>query len=185
VTVVVAAGNSAFEALFFTPANCVYSLTVSAFVDLNGNDTASGLVTINGIVEYDETFANSFSNWSDYCWDMNNDGFCTEVDSLVVNLMGPGVEIESAFPHYPVTIPGNDYETLTGTSMAAPHVAGTAALYLENHSGATPEDVRSALTTDGECMVGAPGSTYDLQCSPAWPDDPDFAWEPLVDTNGL
>jgi subtilisin family serine protease len=41
---------------------------------------------------------------------------------------------------------------LTGTSMAAPHTTGVAALYLQSNPGATPAQVRDALyakTTKG------------------------------------
>jgi subtilisin family serine protease len=49
--------------------------------------------------------------------------------------------------------------TISGTSMATPHVVGTAALYLTNHRSATPAQVASALTgnaTNG--VVKNPGS---------------------------
>ncbi|HET7875631.1 MAG TPA: S8 family serine peptidase, partial [Methylomirabilota bacterium] len=131
VTVVAAAGNSAFETIYFTPANCALSLTVSGFVDVNGVVGGGGSTTVSGVPEYDDTFAESFSNYSDYCWDLDGDGLCTEADKLVVNLMAPSVDILSTLPTYPVTL--NDpagynralnYDRLTGTSMAAPHVAG-------------------------------------------------------------
>ncbi len=184
VTVVAAAGNSAFEALYFTPANCPDSLTVSAFVDLNGIVGGDGSVTINEILEYDDTFADSFSNYSDYCWDLDGNSQCSDADTLIVSLMAPGVEILSTLPTSSVTL--NDptsankqlnYDTLTGTSMAAPHVAGAAALYCGANPGATPKQVRAELTTGGMCPDGTGGH---ISCPEPWLDDYDSAWEPLL-----
>ncbi|HZJ00524.1 MAG TPA: S8 family serine peptidase [Gemmatimonadaceae bacterium] len=57
-----------------------------------------------------------------------------------VDLWAPGNAIYSAW----VT---DDYSmtTLNGTSMASPHVAGAAALYLQSNPGATPATVASAI----------------------------------------
>jgi subtilisin len=185
VTVVVVAGNSAAEALYFTPANCPNSLTVSAFVDFDGSPGGGGSVTINGVSEYDDTFANSFSNYSDYCWELDGDSQCTDADTFVVSLMAPGVEILSTLPTSPVTVndpTGADkqlnYDTLTGTSMAAPHVAGAAALYRGANPSATPKQVRTALTTRGTCPNGGTGGY--ITCPEPWPDDFDSAWEPFL-----
>jgi subtilisin family serine protease len=58
-----------------------------------------------------------------------------------VDLLAPGVGITSAW------IDAADAEnTISGTSMATPHVAGVAALYLEAHPDATPDEVAAALT---------------------------------------
>ncbi len=64
-----------------------------------------------------------------------------------VDFFAPGVGITSAWYQ-------NDTQTntISGTSMAAPHVAGAAALYLEANPGASPLTVRNALydnTTKG------------------------------------
>ncbi|WP_026925546.1 S8 family peptidase [Glycomyces arizonensis] len=57
-----------------------------------------------------------------------------------VDIMAPGHEITSAW------IDGADAtNTISGTSMATPHVAGVAALYLEAHPEASPAEVAEAL----------------------------------------
>ena len=57
-----------------------------------------------------------------------------------VDFFAPGVSITSAWIGS-----DSDTNTISGTSMAAPHAAGAAALYLENNSGATAQEVRDAL----------------------------------------
>ncbi|KAL7781385.1 subtilisin-like protein [Trichoderma afarasin] len=47
---------------------------------------------------------------------------------LKPDIGAPGFEILS-------TIPGNDYISMSGTSMAAPYIAGIAALYISKHGG--------------------------------------------------
>lgn len=49
-----------------------------------------------------------------------------------VDLVGPGVDVFSSW-HTPITYP---YHTISGTSMATPHVAGIAALYAQADSNA-------------------------------------------------
>ncbi|AXG53706.1 secreted serine protease [Streptomyces lincolnensis] len=60
-----------------------------------------------------------------------------------VDLFAPGVTITSA-SH----ASGTGRATLSGTSMASPHVAGAAALYLADHRKATPAEVGKALVAE-------------------------------------
>ncbi len=57
-----------------------------------------------------------------------------------LDLFAPGTNIVSAY-HTSSTATA----TLSGTSMASPHVAGVAALYLQNNTAATPATVNSAI----------------------------------------
>jgi subtilisin family serine protease/PKD repeat protein len=71
-----------------------------------------------------------------------------------VDIFAPGSNITSAW----YTGDGAT-NTISGTSMAAPHVAGAAALYLGGNPAALPEQVGSVLTNiAGQGKVGSPGT---------------------------
>jgi subtilisin family serine protease len=71
-----------------------------------------------------------------------------------LDLFAPGSSITSAW--YTGTTAKN---TISGTSMATPHVAGAAALHLSANPGATPAAVRSALVSAGTTgLVTSPGT---------------------------
>lgn len=68
--------------------------------------------------------------------DTSNRAGSTPLDYVVA----PGVDIYSTTPY-------DTYDTLTGTSMATPHVAGVAALVLNVNPNLTPGQVEYILTT--------------------------------------
>jgi subtilisin family serine protease len=60
-----------------------------------------------------------------------------------LDLFAPGSSITSAW--YNSNTATN---TISGTSMATPHVAGVAALYLQSNASATPAQVRDAIVNN-------------------------------------
>ncbi|WP_329123047.1 S8 family peptidase [Streptomyces sp. NBC_01465] len=73
-----------------------------------------------------------------------------------VDLYAPGVSITSAW-----NTSDTAKDTISGTSMASPHAAGAAALYLADHSWATPPEVSKALKKNaswGRITGAGPGS---------------------------
>jgi aqualysin 1 len=71
-----------------------------------------------------------------------------------LDLFAPGVSITSAWNSSDTST-----NTISGTSMATPHVTGVAALYLDENPSATPQQVRDAIVGRGTPgVVGNPGS---------------------------
>ncbi|MFD7427920.1 S8 family serine peptidase [Streptomyces sp. NPDC059818] len=80
-------------------------------------------------------------------------------DLLKPDITAPGATILAA-----VAPPGNagrDFDYYSGTSMAAPHIAGLAALYLAEHPTWSPMSIKSAMMTTASPTKKADGKNSD------------------------
>ena len=69
------------------------------------------------------------------------------------DVVAPGVAIDS-------TIPKDGYLGLNGTSMAAPHVAGAAALIKQAHPDWSPDQIKAALMNSAKRLEDRDGKPY-------------------------
>jgi subtilisin len=139
VTYTVAAGNSAANLSGFVPAAYNEVLTVTAVADFNGLPGGGAGATCRSDV--DDTAAD-FSNFT-------TAGSSDEGHTIAA----PGVCILSSWKH-------GGYNTISGTSMASPHVAGTAALCIAGScAGMAPSQVMNRLRNDAAARPASYGFT--------------------------
>ncbi|MEU0370759.1 S8 family serine peptidase [Streptomyces sp. NPDC006283] len=125
-TVVVAAGNSNANAANFNPASCSNVITVAAS-DREGNRA-------------------SYSNYG-----------------TVVDITAPGGEtavssangIWSTLNTGTRSVGSENYVAYQGTSMAAPHIAGLAALMVDSDPALTPAQIESAIKSNARALPGS------------------------------
>ncbi len=147
VTYVVAAGNSATDFKGFVPAAYDQVLSVTAVADFNGLPGGAAGPTCRS--DGDDTFAD-FSNFATLASDQNH------------AIAAPGVCIESTWK-------GGGYKTISGTSMASPHTAGTAALCISTGAcTGTPATIVQKLRGDAAAYNGA-NTAYGFDGDPLRP----------------
>ena len=82
----------------------------------------------------------------------DNLAFFSNYGANTVDLGAPGMNILS-------TIPGNSYDTFSGTSMATPHVSGAAALVMSHFPGATLYGTKALLMRSADVESSLAGSS--------------------------
>ena len=140
VTYVVAAGNDGWDFDYAPapdfPAAYPEVLTVSAMSDSDGQPGAAGGAPTCATGQADDRYA-SFSN------------FAATSAGAAHTVAGPGVCVKSTWP-------GGGYSTISGTSMATPHLAGAVALCLGEGgqsgpcAGLTPAEIIARVRADAE-----------------------------------
>ncbi|QWI51680.1 S8 family serine peptidase [Bacillus mycoides] len=112
-----------------------------------------------------ETLSNTKTE-GDHLADFSSRGPVNGNYDIKPDVVAPGVSVFSTAPEY-INDPqdginyGNAYVRLSGTSMASPHVAGTAALILQEHPEYTPFDVKAALMNTSDDLNGK-NSVYEV-----------------------
>jgi len=153
VTIAVSAGNEALDVSQTSPGGHPDVITVSALADFDGKP--------GGLLNQGFTYSEAD------CTENQDDSFaCFSNFGSGVDIMAPGTKIKSTYLN-------GGTATLHGTSMASPHVAGAAAIYLVSNPSASPATVKAALIASGDA---APCDTPSGYCS----DDPDGIYEPMV-----
>jgi subtilisin family serine protease len=125
-------GGSAFDPLDTAVRNSINSGVTYAIAAGNSSADASGFSP----ARVGEAITVAASDISDVMASFSNGG-------TIVDLFAPGVNITSAWI-------GSDSatNTISGTSMATPHVAGVAAQFLQSNPGSSPASVQAAIVNN-------------------------------------
>ncbi len=145
ITVVVAAGNSGPGAATITsPGDDPFIITVGAVDDAGTVATADDSIatfSARGRTAYDSLLKPDVS----------------APGRKMISLRSPGSTLDTLYPERRVAAPGataQSYFLLSGTSMAAPVVAGTVALMLERNSTLTPSMIKKRLEASATPLTG-------------------------------
>ncbi|MFF6773077.1 S8 family serine peptidase [Streptomyces sp. NPDC012637] len=133
-TVVVAAGNSNANASGFTPANCSNVITVASTSREGNRSYYSNYGTIVDVAAPGGETRRA----------TDTPGTVTTPENGIYSTLNSGTTVQST----------ENYKPYQGTSMAAPHIAGLAALLKSAKSTLTPAEIESAIKTNARPLPG-------------------------------
>ncbi|MER5205550.1 S8 family serine peptidase [Streptomyces sp. NPDC002825] len=133
-TVVVAAGNSNANASGFTPANCSGVITVASTNRAGSRSYYSNYGTIVDVAAPGGETRNA----------TDTPGTVTTPENAIYSTLNSGTTVQST----------ETYKPYQGTSMAAPHIAGLAALLKSAKSTLTPADIESTIKANARPLPG-------------------------------
>ncbi len=99
-----------------------------------------GLITVGGVDE------------SNHLWDRSCRGEAVDILAPATNLLVASI---SGHDHYRSSVPVGNYPLNSGTSYAAPYVAGIAALLLEKNPDLTPADLERLIKNNASRTANA------------------------------
>ncbi len=127
------------------------------FVASSGNYNTAVAAPASLSEDYSNVIAVGATNDDDTRWYNSNYG-------PELNIVAPGVNILSTLPNYNYDNSyGLNYGRISGTSMAAPFVAGVAALMLSVNPNLTPSQLRSMLQESATQVSGMNGDTFHIE----------------------
>ncbi|MFZ3468068.1 S8 family peptidase [Streptomyces sp. 4.24] len=133
-TVVVAAGNSNADAAGFTPASCANVINVASSNRAGSRSYYSNYGSIIDIAAPGGETRRA----------TDTPGTVTTPENAILSTLNAGT-----------TTPGAEsYKPYQGTSMAAPHIAGLAALLVSAKSSLTPAQIESAIKANARPLAG-------------------------------
>lgn len=133
-----------------------YGLNIAAVLDAGSTVTATW--TDNAVSTETEVIGNTMADFS------SRGPNTTPQDIIKPDITAPGVQILAATSPTQFNFGGNEqgenFAYLQGTSMSGPHIAGIAALLIEQHPDWSPAQVKSAMMTSArQNLVKEDGAT--------------------------
>ncbi|MDT4942208.1 MAG: hypothetical protein QOJ34_2297 [Pseudonocardiales bacterium] len=126
---------------------------VKAYITAQGAAATASILPLNGAEQAGLPGVPAVTDFSS-----RGPSVTTGGDILKPDIAAPGNDVVAAVA--PPFNNGRDFDFLSGTSMASPHIAGIAALVMAKHPGWTPAMIKSALMTSAIDTANEAGNPF-------------------------